>query len=89
VAPGTQVRLASARYDGVFPVARSAVVHDGNTNRVWLATSGNRLATSHPVDVAATIDDLALVSRGLSVGDAIIVDPPGSLRDGAEINVAR
>ena len=89
VTPGTQVRLASARYDAVFPVPRAAVVRQGETDRVWIAAGGGRAANSRPIETAATIDDLALISRGLSVGDAVIVDPPGTLKDGAEINVAR
>ncbi|MES1205751.1 MAG: hypothetical protein ABUS79_07415 [Pseudomonadota bacterium] len=89
-APGTQVRLASARYDGVFPVPRAALAHEGTTDRVWIATgSGGKIAESRVVELAATVDDLGLVSRGISVGDAVIVDPPASLRDGAEVNVAR
>jgi multidrug efflux pump subunit AcrA (membrane-fusion protein) len=88
VAPGTQVRLASARYDGVYPVPRSALVRDGEATRLWVATAAHA-ASSRTVEVAATIDELALVSRGLGVGDAIIIDPPLSLREGTEINVAR
>jgi len=88
VAPGTQVRLASARYDGVYPVPRSALVRDGETTRLWIATAAH-VASSRTIEVAATVDELALVSRGLSVGDSIIVDPPLSLKEGAEINVAR
>jgi multidrug efflux pump subunit AcrA (membrane-fusion protein) len=89
VVPGTQVRLASARYDGVFPVPRSALVQEGGTDRLWIASGGGKVAESRVVEIAATIDDLGLVAHGISVGDAVIVDPPADLKNGSEIRVDR
>jgi hypothetical protein len=89
VVPGTQVRLASARHDGVFPVPRSALVQEGGVDRLWIASGDGKVAESRVVEVAAPLDDLALVARGIAVGDAVIVDPPADLKDGTEIRVDR
>ena len=93
VAPGTQVRLASARFDGVFPVPRSALVHDASTDkgidRVWIFSATTNTAESRAVELTATVDDLALVSRGVSAGDSVIIDPPAWLPNRGPVTVAR
>jgi hypothetical protein len=93
VAPGTQVRLAAARFDGVFPIPRSAVTHeivgDHKMDRVWLASGSAATAESRGVELAGTVDQQALVSRGLTAGDAVIVDPPATLINGTPLNVLR
>jgi hypothetical protein len=63
-------------------------VREGQGQRLWVATAAHT-ASYRTVEVAATIDELALVSRGVSVGDAIIIDPPPTLKSGTQINVAR
>ncbi|HEY4393040.1 MAG TPA: hypothetical protein VGP64_03215 [Polyangia bacterium] len=99
VAPGTTVNLASARFDGVFPVPRAAVQHDvvtGNGgagarptgDQVWIV-SANDLAERRTVELATTVDALALVAHGLSAGDSVIVDPPATLANGAPVTVTR
>lgn len=88
VTPGTQVRLASARYDGVFPVPRSALVREGNVDHVWVVSGGGRFAERRTVETVGTVDELGLVAHGIAVGDAVIVDPPATLKGGAEISVA-
>lgn len=90
VAPGTQVRLASARYDGVFPVPAAAIVHEGgDIDHVWIVSGGGRFAERRTVEVLATVDALGLVAHGIAIGDAVVVDPPATLKAGAEINVVR
>jgi hypothetical protein len=93
VAPGTQVRLASARFDGVFPVPRSAVTHetvgDRALDRVWLASGATPAAESRGVELAGTVEQQALIARGLAAGDSVIVDPPAGLINGTLLNVLR
>jgi multidrug efflux system membrane fusion protein len=88
VAAGAQVRLASGRYDGVFPVPRSAVGRDAAGAHLWVLSAAG-VATMRPVEVADTVGQLALVNRGLRVGDTVIVDPPAGLGDGARVEIAR
>lgn len=92
VAPGTAVRLASARFDGVFPLPRSAIVHDAAgkppADRVWIVSAATQAADSRVVELApSSSPDPALVSHGLATGDAIVVDPPADLVGGAPVNV--
>lgn len=96
---GTAVNLASARFDGVFPLPKTAVVRDeegaadpGTPSakagaHVWVVTSAGDTAERRAVEVASTVDALVLVSRGLEAGDSVIVDPPAGLQAGAPINV--
>jgi ribosomal protein L2 len=83
---GTQVRLASARFEGVFPVPRSAVVHQDGTERVWvIGGTGGRRAELRAVELASDDPETALVARGLRSGDTVILDPPASLKPGSEV----
>lgn len=92
VAPGTAVRLASARFDGVFPVPRSAIVHDvaGQPpgDRVWVVSAATQVAESRAVELApASSPEPAFVTRGLATGDAVVVDPSPDLVVGGQVNV--
>lgn len=85
---GTGVRLASGRYDGVFPVPASAVGGEGPERFVWVVRANNA-ATRVTVEVAGAVEDLALVSRGVRVGESVIVAPPQDLENGAPVYVER
>jgi len=91
VSPGTVVRLASARFDGVFPIPRKAVVRSAGagSDRVWVVSEATQAADSRPVELAPSSGELALVSRGLAAGDVVIVDPPADLAGGIQVNVVR
>jgi multidrug efflux pump subunit AcrA (membrane-fusion protein) len=89
LAPGTPVRLASARYENVFPVPREAVLHQDGADRVWVISGAGRTAEMRAVEVASTEPGFALVSRGIRTGEAVIVDPPASLQNGGEVYVAQ
>jgi multidrug efflux pump subunit AcrA (membrane-fusion protein) len=81
--PGQPLRLASRRFDAVFPVPLEAVLGDGDEAAVWVATPAGT-AARRAVVVAAR-DGQALISAGLRVGDQVIVDPPAGLSPGAPI----
>jgi len=99
LAPGTAVNLASARFDGVFPLPKTAVVHDDEVagaggaaemsarDHVWVVSSAGDSAEKRTVEVASTVDALALISHGLEAGDSVIVDPPADLKPGVAISV--
>jgi len=88
VSPGTVVRLASARFDGVFPVPRQAVVHGAaGSDRVWVVSEATQAADSRAVELAPSNGEPALVTRGLAAGDMVIVDPPADLASGVQVNI--
>jgi multidrug efflux pump subunit AcrA (membrane-fusion protein) len=89
VTAGTRVRLASARYDGVFPVPQSCVLREGDVDHVWVVSGGGRFAERRTVERVATVDTTELVAHGIAVGDAVVVDPPATLKAGSEIEVVR
>lgn len=86
VMPGKVVRLAKARFDGVFTIPTSAVVQVGNTDRVYIAAPTGR-AEFRPVALAERSPSEALVTQGLDVGDVVVVDVPNGLHQNAKIQI--
>lgn len=82
------VKLARARFDGVFPVPASALVQVGNTERLFVASPAGR-AEVRAVALADRSHEEALVAQGLDVGDAVIVDVAPGLKANAPIQVRR
>jgi hypothetical protein len=89
IPPNTQVRLASARFESVFPVPQSAVVHQDGSNRVWVLTGPAHHVDARPVDLASTEDGVALIGHGLRAGDVVLLDPPPSLKSGDAVDVVQ
>jgi hypothetical protein len=87
VAVGQPLRLARARFDGVFPVPRAAVVRSGDTDQVFVVSAGG-VAEARAVTLAETFGDEALVSQGVDMGDAVIADAAG-FRDGDRVLVEK
>jgi hypothetical protein len=85
---GQPLRLARVRYDGVFPVPRSAVVRVGGTDRVFVVGPGDA-AQARAITIADSDSDEVVVSQGIDVGDRVIVDPPSDLRDGSPLTILR
>jgi multidrug efflux pump subunit AcrA (membrane-fusion protein) len=83
LAPGHPLRLARLRYDAVFTLPLSAIVHTDGGDKVWVA-SPLGVAQLRPVTIAESRDE-ALVSGGLAIGEDIIIEPPADLRDGARV----
>jgi hypothetical protein len=88
VSVGQPLRLARARFDGVFPIPRAAVLRSADSDRVFVATAGG-IAEARAITLADTNGADVLITQGLDVGDAVIVDGPVDLRDGARIVVDR
>ena len=86
--PGQAVRLARARFDGVFPVPNSAVVHVGNTERLFVATPSGRVQV-RAIAVADRSDQETLVAQGIDVGDAVIVNASTSLTAATRVRVTK
>jgi len=85
---GQPLRLARVRYDGVFPVPRSAVVRVGGSDRLFVVGPGDT-AQARAITIADSDVDEVVVSQGIDVGDRVIVDPPGDLRDGSPLTILR
>ena len=85
---GQPLRLARVRYDGVFPVPRTAVVRVGSTDRVFVVGPGN-VAQARAITIADSDADEVVISQGIDVGDRVIIDPPTDLRDGVPLIVAQ
>jgi multidrug efflux pump subunit AcrA (membrane-fusion protein) len=83
---GQPLLLARVRYDGVFPVPRSAVVRVGDTDRIFVVGPGN-VAQARAITIADADPDEVVLSQGVDVGDRVIVDPPADLRDGMPLSV--
>jgi hypothetical protein len=85
---GQQLHLARKRYDGVFLLPTTAVQDQVDTEgRIWVLT-GNGTAEPRMVGIAESRDEV-LVSRGLKVGDEVLVDPPRDLTPGTLIEPIR
>jgi hypothetical protein len=83
---GQPLLLARVRYDGVFPVPRSAVVRVGDTDRIFVVGPGN-VAQARAITIADADPDEVVLSQGVDVGDRVIIDPPADLRDGMPLSV--
>lgn len=88
LAVGQPLRLARIRYDGVFPVPRTAIVRAGDTDRIYVAGPGG-IAEPRAVTLADADAYEALVSQGIDVGDRVIVNPPPDLNDGEPIKIEK
>jgi multidrug efflux pump subunit AcrA (membrane-fusion protein) len=85
---GQQLHLARKRYDAVFPIPVSAVLDQVDTQgRIWIALP-NGTAETRMVTIAEARDEV-LVSRGLNVGDEVVVEPPQDLTQGAKVEPIR
>jgi hypothetical protein len=85
---GQQLRLARKRFDGVFPLALSAVAPTTETEgTVWVAAPGGT-AERRTVTIAESRDEV-LVASGVNVGDEIILEPPNDLQPGARVEPIR
>ena len=81
---GQPLRLARIRYDGVFPVPRSAVVRIGDTDRLFVVGPGD-VAQARAITIADADADEVVISQGIDLGDRVVIDPPADLHDGAPL----
>ncbi len=61
-------------------VNKSAVVNESGHNYAWIVQKDNTVRKGK-VEVATTTEDLARVESGLKLDDAVVVNPPKSLRE--------
>jgi len=87
LAPGQALRLARLRYDAVFVLPLSVIVHSDGADKVWVASP---LGAAHlrPVTIAEARDE-ALVSGGLALGEDVILNPSADLQDGTRVTPER
>jgi multidrug efflux pump subunit AcrA (membrane-fusion protein) len=83
---GAAVRVARARYDGVFVLPASALVPSkGADRRVYVVKDGR--AESYVVVLADQTPSEIVVTQGLEAGSPVVVDVPASLRPRAAVRV--
>lgn len=68
-------------------VPQKAVVRRGAATSVWVVHDG--IARRVTVALGRELQDGAVVKRGLSGGETVIIKPPPSLRDGERVTVRR
>jgi HlyD family secretion protein len=68
----------------VISVPSSAVTRDGNADAVWLITGGH--AQRRTVTLGTQGEDLVEVTRGLSVGDRVVVRGADKVTDGQSLS---
>ena len=83
---GQPLRLARRRFDAVFPLPATALSGEGDRRSVWIA-GRNGMSEARAVGLAESGDE-ALVSKGLRVGDQVILDPPSELQPGTRVAIA-
>ncbi len=66
---------------------KSALFEEGGHSNVWKVDARKTLRKTR-VEVVVTTDDLARVESGLAAGDAVVLTPTQSLRDGEVVKVA-
>ena len=69
-------------------VPKSALFQEGGHDYVWRIAEGDLLRRCQ-VEVASSGDDLARVESGLKYGDAVVLNPIKSLREGEAVRVAQ
>jgi multidrug efflux system membrane fusion protein len=82
---GVKMQLAVEKNAMVVP--DGAIQSDQNGNFVYAVVNGK--ATIVQVSVNRTVDNFAVISKGLKVGDVVITQIPRTLRAGLPVNVSR
>lgn len=67
-------------------VAPRAIVERGGRDVVFVVRDGKAIETG--VQTAGKIDELIVVTKGVTAGDKVVLGPPRTLRDGAKVSVA-
>ena len=73
--------------EDVFTIPTSAVVQVGASDRLYVAAPTGR-AEVRAISLAERDDEQVIVTQGLDVGDAVIVDVPTGLGPNSQITVA-
>ncbi len=72
---------------GALVVPVGAVQHGPQGTLVWIVGADHR-ASPRDVVVALTAAEVAVIARGVSAGETVVVEGQGQLRPGAEVSVA-
>jgi len=67
-------------------VAPRAIVERGGRDVVFVVRDGKAIEAG--VQTAGKIDELIVVTKGVTAGDKVVLGPPRTLRDGAKVSVA-
>jgi multidrug efflux system membrane fusion protein len=80
------VRLVLSIRDGAIVVPQRTVLRGADDSFVYVVKP-DRTAERRTVEVAGTQDGLAIIAKGLAVGEIVVVDGEYRLTDGARIAV--
>jgi hypothetical protein len=82
------VRLARARYEGVFPVPRTALRETPLGSQVFVVSAPSTILRARTVRIVDLGSEEALVAAGLNVGDIVVSQIAPQLADGVVVRVA-
>jgi len=85
---GQALRLARARYEGVFPLPRTALRETPLGTQVFVVSQPGSVLRARTVRVAETAGDDVLVAGGLVLGDTVVSRIEPQLADGVAVRVA-
>jgi multidrug efflux system membrane fusion protein len=70
-------------------VVPSQAVSRGQQGSYVYVINQDSTATPRPIEVERTVDDVAVVTRGLSPGEAVVTDGQMRLSPGAKVQIRR
>ncbi len=79
-----KARLLLKMQKGALVIPSVAVQRGPRGNLVYVVGSDN-VATAKPVEINATVGDLAIVQSGVKAGDSVVIDGQNQLRQGSKV----
>jgi multidrug efflux system membrane fusion protein len=88
--PGQFIKIALRLYvdSDALTVPSSAILTGQEGTYVFMLDGANK-AAQRPVEVARTVDTLAVIGSGIAVGDRVITDGQSRLTSGAKVVITR
>ncbi|WP_026975006.1 efflux RND transporter periplasmic adaptor subunit [Alicyclobacillus contaminans] len=80
------VQITTATKPGVTVVPYAAIVQNGSVDEVYVVQDGTVHAVT--VSLGITANTVVEVTRGLSPGQRVVLNPPASLRDGQAVRTS-
>jgi multidrug efflux pump subunit AcrA (membrane-fusion protein) len=81
-----RVRLDTVSYANRLKLHTNAIVSDSTGNHAFVVLPGDTVA-KRPVELGITVDGVAEIRSGLTLGDIVVVEGASVLSDGAKVKV--